>query len=584
MESNLFEYISSMDYIASTRSIPYPQHEADMFSNNRLTVKLRDVDDFIKKNDAKEVTNPVFFVKDGRPTPDGLLSYELFGITKEDRSNKWGYIDLQGHYLHPLVYKIWGRMDSNIKNIVHGLKSYKIDSNGFIVEDPNGETGLDFLYKNIDKIKIKKTDSYTREKNIDFIMKNKKRLFISKMLVQPAFYRDVLSGKGKVEVGQLNKYYSSLLISARSLRETQDMGFSLGDAAKGRIEETLLSIYKCICGTSENPDDGVGLSGKLGLISGTALAKTVDYGTRLVLSAPELKVETLDDMMTDTEHCALPLASAIINFKPFVVFCIKRFFENEFGGGTTVGVVEDNGKVSYLKAKDPELLFSDDNIEKQINKFVHGFSNRFEPVIVKVEDEKGKIVDKKMVFKGKHITPEQYAAGQIAGESALINRPMTWCDVLYIAANEAVKDKCVLVTRYPIDSAYNQVPQIPRISTIKEMEPIYVNGEFYRWYPRIRKEDIGSNTSNRFIDTLNICNLMIGAMGADYDGDTVGVKGVWIQESNAELRKFMKSKSHYVNFSGTNMRTPSNEAIQSLYNMTKILEADKKKLTTNIQF
>lgn len=68
-------------------------------------------------------------------------------------------------------------------------------------------------------------------------------------------------------------------------------------------------------------------------------------------------------------------------------------------------------------------------------------------------------------------------------------------------------------------------------------------------------------------------------MGADYDGDSAGVKGVWIQESNAELRKFLNSKSHYINMSGSNIRTPSNEAIQSLYNMTKVLDQDKSKLT-----
>ena len=61
--------------------------------------------------------------------------------------------------------------------------------------------------------------------------------------------------------------------------------------------------------------------------------------------------------------------------------------------------------------------------------------------------------------------------------------------------------------------------------------------------------------------------------------DSVGVKGVWIQESNKELRNFIKSKSHYINFSGSNIRTGSNEAIQSLYSMTKVLDQDKSVLT-----
>ena len=64
--------------------------------------------------------------------------------------------------------------------------------------------------------------------------------------------------------------------------------------------------------------------------------------------------------------------------------------------------------------------------------------------------------------------------------------------------------------------------------------------------------------------------------------DSVGVKGVWIQESNKELRNFIKSKSHYINFSGSNIRTGSNEAIQSLYSMTKVLDQDKSILTEPI--
>ena len=41
---------------------------------------------------------------------------------------------------------------------------------------------------------------------------------------------------------------------------------------------------------------------------------------------------------------------------------------------------------------------------------------------------------------------------------------------------------------------------------------------------------------------------------------------------------FLHSKSHYINFSGSNIRKPSNEAIQSLYSMTKVLDQDKDKL------
>jgi hypothetical protein len=85
-----------------------------------------------------------------------------------------------------------------------------------------------------------------------------------------------------------------------------------------------------------------------------------------------------------------------------------------------------------------------------------------------------------------------------------------------MAAAEVTKDKCVLITRFPIDSMYNQVPMLVNINSTKETEPMVVNNTFYKFYPKIRQNMIGTNTSNLFIDTLNISNLYLGSIGGDY--------------------------------------------------------------------
>lgn len=154
---------------------------------------------------------------------------------------------------------------------------------------------------------------------------------------------------------------------------------------------------------------------------------------------------------------------------------------------------------------------------------------------------------------------------------------MTWCDLFYIAATEATRDKTVLITRYPIDSCYNQFPTKIVISSTVKTEPIYYNGEFYKYYPKIREEDISSNTSNKFIDTLMISNLMLDAIGGDYDGDQTSVKGVYTKEANEELLKFMNSKSNYIGFNGECIRKSSNEAIQSIFNLTRVLPGTELK-------
>ena len=44
------------------------------FKDNKFYAELLDIEKLVKANGLKEVTNPVFFVKSGQPTPDGLLS------------------------------------------------------------------------------------------------------------------------------------------------------------------------------------------------------------------------------------------------------------------------------------------------------------------------------------------------------------------------------------------------------------------------------------------------------------------------------------------------------------------------------
>ena len=68
-------------------------------------------------------------------------------------------------------------------------------------------------------------------------------------------------------------------------------------------------------------------------------------------------------------------------------------------------------------------------------------------------------------------------------------------------------------------------------------------------------------------------------MVADYDGDTGMVKGSFFKETNDELAGFVNSKANYINAGCENIRVSSNEAIQSLYNLTKVLFKDKSKLT-----
>lgn len=550
-------------------------------SGNHLRVSLIDPDRLVEVNELAEVTNPVYFIRNNIPTPDGLFSNEIFGITKYDRANTFAYINLYGTFLNPLIYKMWCKIDSNIKACVHGTKNFVINDRGELEENPDGENGIVFLKDNIKKIKLKRTNSSQREMRVKFIEKymGKPEMFITKFIVCPPYYRDVNTERGHVDVLEVNDLYRNLLISVRALKDSASYGLNLNEATRGRIQEILTQIYDWFgSGTTIGGEKTTNIiPGKTGILRRAVMSKTTDYASRLVLSAPELKVERLEDIDADLDYSALPLASALVNFLPFVVYNVRRFFENEFSGDTAYPYVNEDNSITYLHPKDYQIEFSDERIRKEINRFLTGFSNRFIPIDVPTVEG----ITVRMSFKGYNMTAEEYAKSDI-GKMPIMERDLTWCDIFYQAAVESVKDKHILITRYPIDTYFNQFPTKVKVSSTIKTEPMVVGGTFYKSYPYIRQNDIGTNTSNLFIDSLNISNLYLDGIGGDYDGDQVTVKGVFTEEANRELDQQLSARAHYFNLGGKGVRSSDKEAMQSLYNLTLCLDADKDKITNPV--
>lgn len=535
-----------------------------------LKLEILDIERFVKVNECKPVTNPVTYIRSGIPSPEGLLSNQIFGITKDDRAGIFAYIDLDGWFIDPSCYKTLLRIDGRIKGIVHRTNKYIIDENGELIEnEEHGQTGIEFLRKNISKIKFKSSKSIKRDANILYIQKNIDLMFIKKFLVTPAFYRDTnISTNGSVAVGGVNKLYANLLQAVNGKKVTQDYGFDSSGAADGRIQETMLCIYDWYIGNNSpnmTVETGAGISKKRGILRRSVMSKTVNNASRMVISAPELKAETVDDMMTSFDCSSVPLAAVITDFRPFVMFHVKRFFENEFIGTESYPVMTKGGKIEYVVPKDPLIVFSDERIKREMDRFLHGYNNRFVPIEVPTDDPNRKIY---MQFKGRFQKPG-------VNPESVYNRRLTWCDVFYMACVEAVRDKYCLITRFPIDSYFNQIATKIEVSSTKDVEPIYIEGIFYKFYPKIREEDIGKNTGNLFVDTMKISNLHLDGMGADYDGDTVSFKGIYTIEANKEVAEFIKSKRNFIDLGGRNIKHSSGDVIQSVYNFTKVLPDTK---------
>ena len=524
-----------------------------------------------KTNDLKQITNPVFFNKFGQPTSDGFLSNEIFGITKNDRAETYAYIDLVEDFISPSFYKAWNRVDNKIRACVHQTDKFIIGPDGKLIPDPKGDNGVKFLKNNFNKFKWKENESFAHNSDIKYLKSFKPDvIFIDKFPVIPAYYRDVQTTNGnRVDVGILNKLYNALLLATKALKDSTDYGLTLSGAIRGRVQESMLEIYQWF---GDEPQIGK----KFGIMRRASMAKTTDYSTRLVMTAPKLNVETLDDLNVDADHGAIPLASLAVNFFPFVLFHMRRFFENEFAGRSTY---YDEYQDKDFPLDNYLLHFSDDELKHQIDRFVKGYSNRFIKIQVPVKDSKRLVY---MRFKGKRITNED-ANDIVNGRKSIdaissteVNRYMTWCDVIYQAVAKATENKMVLFTRYPIDSYFNQVPLMINISSTLKTESIILNGVVYKNYPIIRDDLIGTDTSNMFIDTMNIFNPYLKTLSGDYDGDTCSIRGIYSDEANQELREQMQKPLHWINLDGNLAVFSHAQSIDSLYAMTLGVPGMKK--------
>lgn len=554
-------------------------------ADKHLKLEPLNVANFIKVNELKEISNPIFFASNNTPTEDGLLSNEIFGITRDDRSTIFAYINLAGEtFMHPLGYKIWCKLDSNVKLCVHEMGTFVYDEKtGKLKEDPNGENGIKYLQKLIKTVNFKRTSSAKRGVKIDFLENYREKLFMKDLVVIPAGYRDINTDSDRrVGVGEINKLYNAIIRDARALKESDDYGLSLNGTLRGRIQDNLVAIYDWfVFGRYQGVDaQASGLSRKLGLIRRAGMKKSFDWGARLVICTQNLRKENMSDIEIDPDSIGLPLAAICANFFPYMLYYIRKWFENQFSDVMRLPVISKNNLDSY-RLVDWQAEFSDERIKKELDRFMHGMSNRFIPIQIPMNLTKRQKAY--LQFTGRNI-PGEKAYKEIReglidrNKYPIMDRPMTWCDLFYMAAVEVTRDKMTLVTRFPMDSYWNQFPaKIKIISTI-ETEPMIINDMFYKEYPKIRREDMYTNSTNRFIDVALTNNIRLGSIGGDYDGDTVSSKALYSIEANDELYKLVNSKRHYISLGAQNAMQTSKEGIEALYGLTMVLPEDKSRL------
>lgn len=467
-----------------------------------MKIDIFDVDEFVSINHLQEVTSPVLFQRGDIPDPKGLISNDIFGVTIKDRKETFAYINLEGHFFHPHIYKVIKRVFRNIEKIVNGSEYYVIGKNGFFEKDPAGETGIEFLYENWDKIKWPKTgDGGMRDARIDLITKSKKnQVFWTKQIVIPAFYRDMKSNAhGGGEVSPLNTYYSQMIRYASLLKERNMFDFSFHNV-NYNMQSLLVEAYDYF---------KIKLEKKSGLFRKYLMGKNVDYCTRTVISNAQFHANRPEEMMIDFRNCGVPLAQVCSLCYPYILQWVKNFFELNVINSPDLRMIDPQtgelgGKTATIER--PDTYFTEKYFKKKIDQFVKGPETRFEPIEVPLTDG----TKKYLAFTGRIFTPS------IKGEQASIShRRMTWTDLLYMAAVDITKDKHVIVTRYPVTDVYGIFIARIRVVSTQRTVPMQVGERVYQFYPQVDLSLTPEEVVEQFIESAMFSNSYLPGINGD---------------------------------------------------------------------
>lgn len=532
---------------------------------------LTDVDEFVSVNNLQEVKSPILFQRGSVPHPEGLISNEIFGLTTKERKTTFAYIDLHGHYLHPHAYKVLKSVFSNLDSLINGSLTFSI-VDGVLVQDPNGNTGLKWLYENWNKIDWKKkiTDangSGIRNERIDLLSSTKRDvIFMSKQIVIPAFYRDISSNQsgGGGSTSELNNMYARI-IRACTLSDAESLFDFIIDSSVMSVQNDINNIYNYFKEKIEK---------KQGLIRKYLMGKNVDGATRVVITATTFHAEDPSDMIVTYEYAGLPISQICGLANPFVVAWLKGYFEREFiepkYAKQTWNMSNGNVDMQPIMLDNPETYFTDKYIRQLIDTYIKNPESRFDPIEVPVKGNKKRYI----AFTGQPVHRDS-----TADLSSISYRKMTVTDLLFIACNEVVKGKYAMMTRYPVNDQYGICfSKIHVVSTAKTM-PMQVNGQIYKWYPCVEEVSSREEVMSKFIDSLQYSDSYLNGMGADFDGDQVTLKIIYTQEANDEISKLVRSKSYFMNTSGKNVRIVEIEPIQTYYVLTKDPDKTSKEVT-----
>jgi hypothetical protein len=501
--------------------------------------------------------------------PKGLFSTEIFGrVGTPERDRNMAFIHTKITILNPFIFKKIIQLKALYKEIITG-KQYAVwneEIKDFESSDMvNGDTGYYFFLTHLPSIEFKKTQSVSREMNIELVNKsiNDGTCFVTNVPVIPAGLRDAyIEADGRVSEDEINSLYRSLIASANAIPDTGDYDTPIYNTTRVTLQNALNNVFEYLWNL---------YSGKSGFAQQQFFSRGVFNGTRNVLSAGDTATPKLGvahcPKMNNTTIGLFQAMKALLPVTQYLM--LNGWLRNVFASGDGRAYLVDRKTRRQVLVTVDRHLYDRFTTPQGIEKCINAYFNRKlrrKPVIIDGHYiglvYRGE-VDGVKVFKffndindlPKHLDPKDV-------------HPISWVELFYVAGYRHWYRYPMVNTRYPVAGLGSTYPSIIYVKTTTSADQRYEldddwnilkfnddNPIKYAYeYPDLSVEN--------FIETASVHVSRLAGLTADFDGDTGSQIAIYTLEAMEELNTHFGQAASYLNPKGGFLNSPYVDTVE----------------------
>lgn len=317
---------------------------------------------------------------------------------------------------------------------------------------------------------------------------------MNKVIIIPLIYRDINTQENQmVKVDELNGIYQRIISVNQFIIDNKDSPIIDLGVLDARLQSTLVEMFDYFVDR---------IFGKDGIQRRSAMGRRTEYASRAVISAPEFN-DYFGSSVLKLNRAGYPLSIISSNYILEMTYNIDKLLreyvsKGYFGEECTI--------------QDYEEYFDNERIGKLITVYDESWGERLRHVYIEKDD--GTIFTLKIPI-------------NVNGEEML--REISVTELLYIVAYPIfeLKDRFMLISRYPIMDDKNEAITLIHILTTIHTMKVVIDGLEYPYYPNFLEIDELDKESDVYLyeeklgalfrETVVMSNTFLKGFDADYD-------------------------------------------------------------------